>query len=198
MAKISNAHLPSIVPVAPAAVPAQSRQAKARQAGPALRSVQTASTRLSARTIAVASGVPSPVDLPRPREPYPALGSLIGESGIPVPDDLIEHHKQTMAALLGQGPTPAALPVLVNDAADSLKQVHSAFVTALPSGPAAASPACQEVASALMGEARLINHIHHTGVVPGQPDHFLAQAGELPPSRLDRQSFLSSPSAGQA
>lgn len=183
MAKIANAHLPPTVPAARAADPATGRQTE--RAG---RPESTPPPRLGARVISVGGSVPSPVEPPKPRNAYPALDSLIGESGVPVPEHLLQYHAQAMAALLGQGATPVALPVLVNHAADSLQQVHNAFVTALPEGPAAASPVCQEVASALMGEARLINHIHHTGVVPGQPAQFLALASELPPSLLDRRS----------
>lgn len=195
MAKISNIPLPSTATGVRAALPATPKQAQ-----PASRSGHGAASRLSGRVISVGGSVPSLVESPRSRDPYPALDSLIGESGVPVPDHLLEHHAEAMAALLGQGPTPPALPVLVNHAADALQQVHRAFVTALPDGPAAASVVCQEVASVLMGEARLINHIHHTGVVPGQPDHFLALASELPPSLLDHRiarSLRSTPAAGR-
>lgn len=122
----------------------------------------------------IAKAYPQPID------------TLIEEAGVPVPEHLLERHAEAMSALLRPGASSTRLPLLVSHAADSLQRVHHAFVSALPDGLAAASPACQEISSALLGEARLINHIHHTGTVPGHPDRFLALAAELPPSRLDR------------
>lgn len=152
---------------------------------PSLQPLATQPPRPSGRFISVGGSVPEAIDPPSAPVPSQQVGILIARSGIAVPSRLLERHAQAMNALLGQGASPCGLQSAVQEAADALAQVHQAFVSALPAGAAAASPAYQEVSSALMGEARLINAISHNGEVPARPEHFLDLAAELPPSCLD-------------
>lgn len=121
---------------------------------------------------------PSPVraDLPQ----------LLVQAGLPVPDELLRAHADAMQALLDCEVQDARMGAAVVDAAQKLDRLHGAFLAALPAGPAAASSPCQQIACVLVGDARLINHIHHAGTVPADRDGFMRQLDELPPSRLDR------------
>ncbi len=139
---------------------------------------------LSVSADAVSSGagsvgpVPGRADLPQ----------LLNHAGLRVPGELLQAHADAMEFLLGCAGRDGRLGAAVTDAAQQLDRLHGAFLAALPAGPAAASGPCQQIACVLVGDARLINHIHHAGEVPADRDAFMRHLGALPPSRLERST----------
>lgn len=141
--------------------------------GRATRAVRTPVT----EQMAEVQAVPHPDDLP----------DLLSRARIDLPPALLLDHAASMSALLNAGPglSGEALSKRVQHAADDLQRLYQGFLDKLPAGEAAASPACQAVASVLVAEARFVNHIHHTGQIPPEPTRFLALTAQHPPSRLD-------------
>ena len=157
------------------------RAGLARGAGSRVQPVSTAAAASGAGYVVSASTAarsPSPVraDLPH----------LLDQAGLPVPDELLQAHADAMQTLLNCEAQDAHMGAAVVDAAQKLDRLHGAFLAALPAGKAAASSPCQQIVCVLVGDARLINHIHHAGSVPVDREAFMCQLDELPPSRLDR------------
>lgn len=113
---------------------------------------------------------------------------LVMQAGIDIPAQLIERHERAMSALLQPGADAVTLPDRIDEAGRSLQQVYVAFLAACPSRAAAPSVPSQHLSSWLMGQARLINHIHHHQCVPEDPQSFLRLTQMLPPSRLERRT----------
>lgn len=128
------------------------------------------------------------------------LPALLIRAGIDLPPASLNNHLTSMSALLnaGSGLSGAALSERVQRAADDLHRLYQDFLAVLPSGDAEAGSACQAVASLLVAQARLINHIHHTGEVPPEPDRFLDLTAQHPPSRLDSMPLQTLPPSGTA
>lgn len=109
------------------------------------------------------------------------------QAGIDMPAQLIECHEKAMSALLQPEFDAATLPERIDQAGRSLQQVHAAFLATSPCRAADLTVASQHLSSWLMGQARLINHIHHHQDVPEDPQSFLRLTQMLPPSRLERR-----------
>lgn len=124
------------------------------------------------------------------------LARLLNIAGLELPDELLQAHADAMRILLARDGDNPRLETAVADAAQQLERLHSAFLSALPSSPAAGQETCQHIAFILVGDARLINHIHHAGEVPAEPEAFMRRLVDLPPSRLDRAGAPGQPAGG--
>lgn len=113
----------------------------------------------------------------------PDLAAQLGQAGLELPAPLVQAHAQAMEALIAahDGPVPEGRAA---QASATLSAVHGAFLAHLPRGPAAAAPAFQAVASAVMAHALLINRVALAGEVPADIPAFLGSTQVLSPSRL--------------
>lgn len=125
----------------------------------------------------------------------PDLAERLAQARLELPAARLRAHADAMAALLqpvhdgaiSAGAVPAgSVSGRAVQAAATLNSLYHDFLARLPAGQAGAGTRYQEVASAFMAHALLINRVERSGTVPHDLGGFMRGTRQLPPSRLDR------------